>query len=48
MKQQVGHTTADILLTYSNEEEENAEDVVATSNEANEEKSSLFYSDLDR
>ena len=32
----------------SNQEVENAEDVVASSNEANEEKSSLFYSDIDQ
>ena len=31
-----------------NEEEENVEDVVASSNEANEEKSSSFYSDTDQ
>jgi hypothetical protein len=31
-----------------NKEEENAEDVVASSNEANEEKSSSFYSDTDQ
>jgi hypothetical protein len=30
------------------DEEENAEDVVALSNEANEEKSSSFYSDKDQ
>ncbi len=31
-----------------NKEEENAEDVVASSNEANEEKSTSFYSDTDQ